>query len=195
MSAAFILGNGNSRLSVDLDALTPLGTTYGCNWIFKEYTPNVLIATDRAIADHIQETGYAQKNRFHTRKPVVDLGGKGLSNDYKGFSSGPNAAAMACIDGHTNIYLLGMDLGTTNGMFNNIYADWQFYKKKLDPPTFAGNWINQIVKLTEDYPNRQFYRVEGIESAFVKQFNKIDNMKILSMDKFLEMVNTARGPL
>ena len=147
MSAAFILGNGNSRCSVDLNTLTPLGITYGCNWIFKEYTPNVLIATDRSIADHIQETGYAQKNRFHTRKPIVDLGGKSLSNDYKGFSSGPNAAAMACIDGHTDIYLLGMDLGSTNGMFNNIYADWQFYKKKLDPPTFAGNWINQIVKI------------------------------------------------
>jgi len=34
-----------------------------------------------------------------------------------------------------------------------------------------------------------------VESAFVKQFNKIANMRILSMDKFLEMVNTARGPL
>jgi hypothetical protein len=89
-----------------------------------------------------------------------------------------------------------MDLGTTNGMFNNVYVDRQFYKKELDPPTYAGNWINQIIELaTEHYPNRQFYRVEGPESAFVKQFNKIDNMKILSMDSFLEMVNTARGPL
>lgn len=195
MSAAFILGNGNSRRVVNLDTLKPLGMTYGCNWLFKEYIPDVLVSTDRAIADHIQNSGYALKNRFHTRKPVLELGGKSLTNEFKGFSSGPNAAALACIDGHTDIYLIGMDLGTTNGMFNNVYADWQFYKKKLDPPTFAGNWINQLITLTEKYSNRQFYRVEGIESAFVKQFNKIDNMKILSMDKFLEMVNTARGPL
>lgn len=196
MSAAFILGNGNSRLSVDLTKLSPLGSTYGCNWIFKEFTPDCLIATDRPIADRIQQSGYAHKHRFHTRKPIVDQGGKHLSNQYRGFSSGPNAAAMACIDGHSDIYLIGMDLGTTNGMFNNIYADREFYKKALDPPTFAGNWINQLVTLiTEDYPNRQFYRVEGIESAFVKQFSKIDNLKLLTMDKFLEMVNTARGPL
>ena len=196
MSAAFILGNGNSRCSVDLNTLTPLGITYGCNWIYKEYTPNVLIATDRAIADHIQETGYAQKNRFHTRKPIVDLGGKSLSNDYKGFSSGPNAAALACIDGHSDIYLIGMDLGTTNGMFNNIYADREFYKKALDPPTFPGNWVNQIVQLaTDHYPNRQFYRVEGVESASEKRLGKMPNMKIMSMESFLEMVNTARGPL
>ena len=195
MSAAFILGNGKSRLLVDLTKLSPLGYTYGCNWLCKTFTPDCLVATDRPIADSIQQSGYAQKHRFHTRKPIVDLGGKHLSNDYKGFSSGPNAAALACIDGHSDIYLIGMDLGTTNGMFNNVYVDTQFYKKELDPPTYAGNWINQLVKLTEDYPNRQFYRVEGIESAFVKQFNKITNMRILSMDKFLEMVNTARGPL
>ena len=195
MSAAFILGNGKSRLTVDLTKLSPLGATYGCNWLCKTFTPDCLVATDRPIADSIQQSGYAQKHRFHTRKPIVDLGGKHLSNEYKGFSSGPNAAALACIDGHSDIYLIGMDLGTTNGMFNNVYVDTQFYKKELDPPTYAGNWINQLVKLTEDYPNRQFYRVEGVESAFVKQFNKIANMRILSMDKFLEMVNTARGPL
>ena len=195
MSTAFILGNGKSRLTVDLTKLSPLGATYGCNWLCKTFTPDCLVSTDRPIADSIQQSGYAQKHRFHTRKPIVDLGGKHLTNDYKGFSSGPNAAALACIDGHSDIYLIGMDLGTTNGMFNNVYVDTQFYKKELDPPTYAGNWINQLVKLTEDYPNRQFYRVEGVESAFVKQFNKIANMRILSMDKFLEMVNTARGPL
>ncbi len=195
MSTAFILGNGKSRLSVDLTKLSPLGATYGCNWLCKTFTPDCLVATDRPIADAIQQSGYAQKHRFHTRKPIVDLGGKHLTNDYKGFSSGPNAAALACIDGHSDIYLIGMDLGTTNGMFNNVYVDTQFYKKELDPPTYAGNWINQLVKLTEDYPNRQFYRVEGVESAFVKQFGKINNMKIISMQSFLEMVNTARGPL
>ena len=195
MSTAFILGNGKSRLTVDLTKLSPLGATYGCNWLCKTFTPDCLVATDRPIADAIQQSGYAQKHRFHTRKPIVDLGGKHLSNEYKGFSSGPNAAALACIDGHSDIYLIGMDLGTTNGMFNNVYVDTQFYKKELDPPTYAGNWINQLVKLTEDYPNRQFYRVEGVESAFVKQFGKINNMKIISMQSFLEMVNTARGPL
>ena len=195
MSTAFILGNGKSRLSVDLTKLSPLGATYGCNWLCKTFSPDCLVATDRPIADAIQQSGYAQKHRFHTRKPIVDLGGKHLSNEYKGFSSGPNAAALACIDGHSDIYLIGMDLGTTNGMFNNVYVDTQFYKKELDPPTYAGNWINQLVKLTEDYPNRQFYRIEGIESAFVKQFGKIDNMKIMNMESFLQMVNTARGPL
>ena len=195
MSAAFILGNGQSRLAVDLNKLMEVGTVFGCNGLYRDFTPHCLVATDRPIAEEIQNSGYAQKHRFHTRKPIESLGGKFLVKEYKGFSSGPNAAALALVDGHSDIYLIGMDLGTTNGMFNNIYAGTQFYKKELDPPTFPGNWINQVVTLTKDFESRQFWRVEGPESAFVPQFNKIPNMRILSMDKFLEKVNTARGPL
>ena len=195
MSAAFILGNGQSRLAVDLDRLMEVGTVFGCNGLYRDFVPHCLVATDRPIAEEIQNSGYAQKHRFHTRKPIESLGGKFLVKEYKGFSSGPNAAALALVDGHSDIYLIGMDLGTTNGMFNNIYAGTQFYKKELDPPTFPGNWINQVVTLTKDFESRQFWRVEGPESAFVPQFSKIPNMRILSMYKFLEKVNTARGPL
>lgn len=195
MSAAFILGNGQSRLAVNLNKLMEVGTVFGCNGLYRDFTPHCLVATDRPIAEEIQNSGYAQKHRFHTRKPIEGSGAKFLVKEYKGFSSGPNAAALALVDGHSDIYLIGMDLGTTNGMFNNIYAGTQFYKKELDPPTFPGNWINQVVTLTKDFESRQFWRVEGPESAFVPQFNKIPNMRILSMDKFLEKVNTARGPL
>ena len=195
MSAAFILGNGKSRLVLDLNRLMEIGTVYGCNGLYRDFTPHCLVATDRPIAEEIQNSGYAHKHRFHTRKPIESLGGKFLVKEYKGFSSGPNAAALALVDGHSDIYLIGMDLGTTNGMFNNIYAGTQFYKKELDPPTFPGNWINQVVTLTKDFESRQFWRVEGPESAFVPQFSKIPNMRILSMYKFLEKVNTARGPL
>ena len=195
MSAAFIRGNGRSRLVLDLNKLMEVGTVFGCNGLYRDFTPHCLVATDRPIAEEIQNSGYAQKHRFHTRKPIEGSGAKFLVKEYKGFSSGPNAAALALVDGHSDIYLIGMDLGTTNGMFNNIYAGTQFYKKELDPPTFPGNWINQVVTLTKDFESRQFWRVEGPESAFVPQFSKIPNMRILSMDKFLEKVNTARGPL
>jgi hypothetical protein len=172
-----------------------IGTVYGCNGLYRDFTPHCLVATDRPIAEEIQNSGYALKNRFHTRKPIEELGGKTLQKEYKGYSSGPNAAGLALVDGHSDIYLIGMDLGTTNGMFNNIYAGSQFYKKELDPPTFAGNWVRQITQLCEKFESRQFYRVEGKESAYIKTFNNIPNMRILAMDKFLEMVNTCRGPL
>ena len=195
MSAAFILGNGKSRLVLDLNRLMEIGTVYGCNGLYRDFVPHCLVATDRPIAEEIQNSGYAQKHRFHTRKPIESLGGKFLVKEYKGFSSGPNATALACMDGHSDIMLVGFDLGTTNGMFNNVYVDTQFYKKELDPPTFAGNWVRQLVDLTKEYKHVNFTRVEGPESAFIKQFSNLPNVQILSMDKFLKMVNTGRGPL
>jgi hypothetical protein len=51
-----------------------------------------------------------------------------------GFSSGPNAVGLACRDGYETIYMLGFDLGTTNGEFNNVYADTEFYKKSIEAP-------------------------------------------------------------
>jgi len=195
MSTAFVLGNGKSRLVVDLELLKSRGKVYGCNGLYRTFVPDCLVATDRPIADEIQNSGYAKENRFHTRKPIPNLGGQPLDNKYKGFSSGPNATALACMDGHSDIMLIGFDLGTTNGMFNNVYVDTQFYKKELDPPTFAGNWVRQLVDLTKEYEHVNFTRVAGPESAFIKQFNNLPNVQILTMDKFLKMVNTGRGPL
>jgi len=195
MSTAFIIGNGKSRLVVDLNVLKSQGKIYGCNALYRTFVPDCLVATDRPIAEAIQNSGYSKQYRFHTRKPIPGLGAQPLQNKYKGYSSGPNATALACLDGHTEIFLVGFDLGTTNGMFNNVYVDTQFYKKQLEPPTFAGNWVRQLLELANEYENINFTRVEGPESAFVKQFAKLPNMRLLSMDKFLEMVNTRRGPL
>ncbi len=195
MSMAFVLGNGRSRQAVDVQQLQRLGPVYACNAIYREFTPDCLVATDPGISRAIQDSGYAKLHRFHTRRPFADSGAKSLPKMYRGFSSGPNAVAQACIDGYATIYLLGFDLGTTNGQFNNVYADTEFYKKSLDPPTFSGNWIKQIKTIAEDYSIRRFIRVEGPESAFVPGFSNMKNLVGMPMTRFLERLNTGKGLL
>src|SRR6056300_45789 len=107
MSVAFVLGNGKSRLELDLKELNELGPIYACNAIYREYTPDCLIATDPGISKAIQESGYALENRFHTRRPIEGLGAKLLPKEYRGFSSGPNALSQACMDGYHVMYLVG----------------------------------------------------------------------------------------
>ena len=70
MSAAFVLGNGVSRLAIDLNQLKTCGKIYGCNALYREFTPDVLISTDKGIAHAIQNSGYAEKHRMYTRKPL-----------------------------------------------------------------------------------------------------------------------------
>lgn len=196
MTTAFVLGNGRSRQSIDLDVLKHHGPVYGCNALYREFVPDVLVATDLPIATAIQESGYAQKHRFYTRRPLPNLGAQKICKEYMGFSSGPNAVGLACIDGHTRIYMLGFDLGTANGKFNNLYADTDFYKKSSAPPTFSGNWIRQITQICNKYSTRQFIRVQGPESAPVYDLvEKAPNIKFMEISEFKDLLNTSKGLL
>lgn len=195
MTTAFVLGNGQSRRAVDPGKLRRHGPIYACNAIYREFTPDVLVATDRPIAMAIQESGYALKNRFHTRRPEPGTGALHLHKPYMGFSSGPNAVGLACRDGYETIYMLGFDLGTTNGNFNNVYADTEFYKKSTDAPTFAGNWIRQILQICHDYPSKQFTRIVGPESASIAALGDARNMRIMQIDDFQALLNSTKGML
>lgn len=195
MTTAFVLGNGRSRESVDLSQLRSHGPIYGCNALYRTFTPDVLVATDRPIATAIQDSGYARRHRFYTRKPLPESGAHRLDKTYQGFSSGPNAVALACLDGYYRIFMLGFDLGTTNGQFNNLYADTQFYKKSVDPPTFSGNWVKQIIQICGDFPNREFVRVMGPESARVASFDTVPNLRIMPILEFQSLLNTAKGQI
>jgi hypothetical protein len=195
MTTSFVLGNGQSRRAIDLNQLKKHGPVYACNAIYREFTPDVLVATDRPIAEAIQNSGYSLKNRFHTRQPLPNLGALSLDKRYRGFSSGPNATALACIDGYYKIYLLGFDLGTTNGQFNNLYADTEFYKKSSSPPTFSGNWVRQLVQLAEENSNKEFIRVMGPESAMIPSFDNVKNFHLMSISEFKDLLNTSKGLL
>ena len=195
MTVAFVLGNGKSRLALDLNQLKEAGPIYACNAIYRTFTPDCLVATDPGIARAIQESGYAKTNRFHTRRPIEDSGAQSLPKKYKGFSSGPNAVAQACLDGYHSIYLVGFDLGTTDGQFNNVYADTEFYKKITDPPTFSGNWIKQIKTIATEYSHRRFIRIEGPESSFVAGFRDIPNLQTMPIERFQEKLNNRKGLL
>jgi hypothetical protein len=192
MSTAFVLGNGVSRQGIDLDQLRQHGKIYGCNALYREFTPDVLVATDRPIATVIQQSGYSLKNQFYTRKPIDGLGACKISGPYYGYSSGPNAVAIAANHGHATIYMLGFDMGPiNNNRFNNIYAGTEFYKRVEAPPTHTGNWVKQIICITGDFPLLQFVRVHGDTTANIAEFDKISNLKSISLLEFTNQIAHA----
>ena len=193
MTQAFVLGNGISRQGIDLQQLQLLGTVYGCNAIYREFTPAVLVSTDRPIATHIQESGYSTQHRFYTRRPIAGLGAQAVPKPYFGFSSGPIATGLAAQDGHVHIYLLGFDMGPTpNNTINNLYAGTEFYKRVDAPPTFTGNWIKQLCRIARDYPSVQFVRVCGATTAQIPEFNTVPNLTHVDLLTFLDRINNKK---
>ena len=193
MSTAFVLGNGISRKEVSPTALQRFGKVYGCNALYREFAPDVLVATDKPIATKIQQDGYALANCFYTRYPEPKTGARAVPEHYRGFSSGPIAVGIAAIDQNFRIYLLGFDMGPTeNNTFNNVYADTEFYKTSAHPPTFTGNWIKQIVQITKDYPKTQFIRICGPTTAKINELNALDNLEHWDMSSFLDCINNQK---
>lgn len=193
MSIAFVLGNGVSRREVEISALRPLGKIYGCNALYRDFVPDVLVATDRPIATEIQNSGYSKKHVFYTRRPLDDLGARRVPEPYFGYSSGPIATAIAAQDGHRQVYLLGFDMGPIeNNQFNNIYAGTQFYKNPDALPTFTGNWVKQLTKIMNDCPQTQFTRVCGATTADIDLLQTVPNLKHLPLHTFLDRINNKK---
>jgi hypothetical protein len=193
MSAAFVLGNGVSRLSVDLTQLKQRGRIYGCNALYREFVPDVLISTDKGISQVIQNSGYAQNNVMYTRKPLPGLGARTVPQSYFGFSSGPIAVGVAALDQHLAVYLIGFDMGpNVNNKFNNVYADTEFYKKSSSLPTFTGNWTRQLVTICRDFPKTSFHRVMGDTTASIPELNNIANLKNMPMSDLLDRINNTK---
>lgn len=193
MTTAFVLGNGASRNAIHIETLRCHGPVYACNAVYREFTPDVLVATDRPIAAAIQQSGYALKNRFHTRRPEPHSGALHLPKPYMGFSSGPNALGLACLDGYQTVYLLGFDLGTATGEFNNVYANTEFYKKSTDPPTFAGNWTRQVLQICREHAGKSFVRIMGPESAHVPGLQEAKNLTLMQILDFKILLNSTKG--
>ena len=63
----FCIGNGKSRVGFDLSQLREHGRIYGCNAIYRDFVPDVLVSVDQATMHEIYHTGYAWENEMWCR--------------------------------------------------------------------------------------------------------------------------------
>lgn len=192
MTKAFVLGNGLSRIGIDLEFLKSKGKIYGCNALYREFTPDVLVATDRPIASKIQQIGYSKDHLFFTRDPVPGSGAVKIPDKLWGYSSGPAALGIAASSNYRTIYMLGFDLGPSeDNTFNNIYADTEFYKTSNSVPTYTLNWVRQIENIVKDYSDTSFIRLYGKTTAKISDFDKLKNFESQSLVEFLKQLNNG----
>ena len=113
---AIIIGNGTSRLGMNLNliknhrgGLLASGAlqSYGCNALYRDFSPNFLVATGDDIVKEIADSGYADDNIVYASAyDILDYPGKFyLIPQDPGWNAGTIATYMACFDGHEKVYL------------------------------------------------------------------------------------------
>lgn len=185
---AFVIGNGRTRLSASLDELARHGRVYGCNALYRDFAPHVLVSTDPGITGEIESSGYPRDHVFYTRKPNTALGSRLIPHHF-GFSSGPIAVKLAAEAGHHVIFLLGFDLQGSGGLQNNVYAGSDNYRSPGDKATYHGNWVRQLSTVLDEHPNQQFIRLIGHDGIVPYEWLQKNNHHTLALGDFLARIN------
>ena len=245
----FILGNGQSRLGVNLEKLKEYGKVYGCNAIYRDFEPDVLVGVDQGIMHEMYHSGICEKiptyfrnwskvpvelyenmikagatdedlrlakeegafyenertkdckefvmhgssvagvahvvrsdktkhRKFVQQKSIkiswLKSGNKSKClNDIddfkdKGWAAGSTATYISCLlEKPDEVYLIGMDLNSTTGKVNNIYAGSPNYVLKDHAPTPSVNWVQQLKETFFDFSGKDkhkrvmFYKVQN----------------------------------
>lgn len=188
----FVIGNGQSRLGFDLNELKSRGKIYGCNALYRDFTPDVLIATDPPMAKEIEESGYPKDNMFYTRNPSYDAGSHKITLNF-GYSSGPIAVSMAAKNEHHPVYLIGFDFVGDAGRINNVYAGTPCYKAKNADETYFGNWIDQLTNIfTVQFPKTRFIRVIDSNERFTPVlWDQLKNYSEMNFEEFKRSINNS----
>ena len=63
-----VLGNGKSRLNFDLDELSEHAITFGCNALYRDFAPDILLTVDIPITLEILSTEYTKRNKLEFLK-------------------------------------------------------------------------------------------------------------------------------
>ena len=190
MKPGFVIGNGRSRLRINLEDLRKHGITYGCNALYRDFAPDVLIATDPGMATEIEDSGYPLDHVFYTREPRNGSGSKRIAHHW-GFSSGPVALKYAAEAAHPVIYILGFDLKGIRGLHNNVYSGTQNYRNPDDAETYYGNWINQVAQIMEEHPDQIFVRLLDDDSIIPYRWNQAANHLSQHISDFMDSINSS----
>lgn len=190
---SFVIGNGTSRSSINLDDLSLLGPTYGCNALYRDFYPTYLISVDLKMIEEINKVGYQHSHEVWINSYPQTKYFKNFNYFVPrlGWSSGPCALHLASKHTPTDIYIIGFDYIGNNGLLNNVYANSDNYKKSTDIATYYGNWQQQTNDVISKNPHINYYRVVNKHNYYSLNF-KNQNYKEIFLEDFDKLKNELK---
>ena len=188
-STAFVLGNGTSRKTINLNELKRKGITFGCNALYREFSPDYLIAVDTKMILEISQAGYQHQQQVWTNrnKNFKKIKGLNFFQSDKGWSSGPTALHFASTTDVEDIYILGFDFIGIENKINNIYAGTYNYKRIEEHATFHGNWLRQTLITCQKFSKKRYIRVLGENGYIPQEFHDLSNMSHINIKNFKDI--------
>jgi len=173
---AIILGNGPSRLDFEFEQMNDWATTFGCNAIYRDATPDYLVAMDYQMVDeiltaraHLRSKFYTQhENRMDERANHEPINFILIETDT--LDSGNSAIKVAVREGFTDIYLVGFD-GRTNRFRDNVYAGTNNYSTAKPTEQDVHNWQTRLRHTVSRFPHVQFTRVTNDSELVINATN------------------------
>lgn len=174
MRPVLIIGNGESRKSLNLENFRNQFTLVGCNALHRDHRVDHLICCDNrmvkeALANHLssktkiytREMWYKDHRKIGKNKNVhllPDLPYKGSSRPDQPthWGSGSYALLLGCLLSD-DIHIIGFDLYGSHGKINNIYKGTENYRSYDKPPVDYSYWIYQNQKIFHCYPQKNFF--------------------------------------
>ena len=119
--SAFIIGNGPSRESVDLDQLRKYGKIFGCNALHRTFTPDYLFLVDKKISYEVFANKVHERCEVWTTETIAQIHPFIGSKYIRGCSGASALHIAARKKGYKRIYLLGMDFWACP-VHHNLYS-------------------------------------------------------------------------
>ena len=172
MSAVIVVGNGESRKTINLEHFNlPI---IGCNALHRDHKVDYLITCDRRMLQEavrspntLETKIYVRpENYHHFRKMIKDKRIQKLPElPYEGnlrqddpihWGSGCFAVLLAAQLDFQEVILLGFDLYGINDRVNNIYKNSNNYLKEENSAVDPSYWIYQISQVFDFYTDKKF---------------------------------------
>lgn len=182
------IGNGESRLNINLSEFCHNFTTTGCNALYREFIPDHLICCDRRMviesAPKVSIPVYTRKNWIQSFTkfknvhllPELPYSGNTRPDDPWHWGSGPYAVLLSAMMSSELVYLLGFDLYSDSDTVNNVYKGTQNYSTTESRPVDPRYWIYQNQKVFECFPHLTFTIFNQAEWKMPVEWN-LENVK------------------
>lgn len=173
--SAIVIGNGESRQSINIQKLTGRITLIGCNAVHRDAIVDHLVCVDRRmieeavanvntsktiiyVRDHSYDFFYNIQNRKNiSLVPSIPNQSPDRIDQSRNWGSGSFALLIGSQLSQVNkIYVLGFDLYGIGSSVNNLYKNTKNYANETSHAINPDYWIRQASKIFKLNPNKEF---------------------------------------